>query len=66
MKKHKMSVSNGNKKSVLSTHNLKTGHTFDWDHVEVVDTEPKEGLMKSDGGNPYKSQEYDHKPRPMI
>ena len=28
-------------KSALSTHNLRTGHTFDWDHIEVADTEPR-------------------------
>ena len=34
-------VTKGNEKSALSTHILRTGYTFDWDHIEVVDTEPR-------------------------
>ena len=41
MREHRTSVTKGNEKSALSTHNLRTGHTFDWDHIEVVDTEPR-------------------------
>ena len=41
MKEHRTSVSKGNEKSSLSTHNLRTGLTFDWDHIELVDTEPR-------------------------
>ena len=41
MREHTMSVTKGNEKSALSTHYLKTGHTFDWDHIEVVHTEPR-------------------------
>ena len=41
MKEYITSVSKGNEKYALSTHNLRTGHTFDWDHVKVVDTEPR-------------------------
>ena len=40
MKEHRISVSKGNEKPALSTHNFRTGHNFDWDHVEVVDMEP--------------------------
>ena len=36
----------GNKKSALSTHNLRTGHTFDLDHIEVVDMEPRRDWRK--------------------
>ena len=39
-------VVKGNEKSALSTHNLSTSHTFDWDHVEVVDTEPRKDRHK--------------------
>ena len=38
MKEHRISVSKGNEKSVLSTHNLRTSHTFDWDHVDMQPT----------------------------
>jgi hypothetical protein len=41
MKEHKTSVLKGNDKSALGTHYLETHHTFDWDHIEVVDTETK-------------------------
>ena len=41
MKDHRMSVVKLNEKSALITHNLRTGYTFDCDHVEVVDTEPR-------------------------
>ena len=40
MREHRASVIKGNEKSVLSTHNLSTGNTFDWNHIEIVDTEP--------------------------
>ena len=46
MREHRTLVLKGNEKSALSTHNLRTGHTFDWDHVEVVDTEPMRDLHK--------------------
>ena len=39
-------MSKGNEKSALSTHCLRTDHTFDWDRVEVVDTEPKRDRCK--------------------
>ena len=39
IKEHKDSVLKGSEMSALMSHNLETqGHTFDWDHVEVVDT----------------------------
>ena len=41
MSEHRTSATKGNEKSALSTHNLRTCHTFDWDHIEVVDTEPR-------------------------
>ena len=41
MREHRAFVTKGNEKSALSTHNLRTGHTIDWDHVQVVDTEPR-------------------------
>ena len=41
MREHTASVTKGNEKSALSTHNLRIGHTCDWDHIEVVDTEPR-------------------------
>ena len=46
MKEHRTSASKCNEKSALSTHNLRTGHTFDWDHVKVVDTEPRRDWCK--------------------
>ena len=46
IKEHKTSVVTGDEKSPLSTHNLRTGHTFDWDHVEVVDTQPRKSRCK--------------------
>ena len=46
MKEHRTLVSKGNEKLALSTHNLRTGHTFDWDHVEEVDTEPRQDQRK--------------------
>ena len=39
MREHRTSTK-GNEKSALST-NVRTGHTFDWDHIAVVDTEPR-------------------------
>ena len=41
MREHRALVTNGNEKSALSTYNLRTGHTFDWDNIEVVVTEPR-------------------------
>ena len=41
MSEHRASVTKGNEKSSLSTHNLRTGHTFDLDHIEVVDTDTR-------------------------
>ena len=41
MREHKASVTKGNEKSAMSTHNLRTGHTFDWDHIGVVGIEPR-------------------------
>ena len=41
MREHK-----GNEKSAPSTHNLSTGHTFDWYHIEVVVTEPRRDRRK--------------------
>ena len=41
MRKHRASISKVNEKSALTTNNIRTGHTFDWDHIEVVDTKPR-------------------------
>ena len=38
MKEHRTSVIKANEKSALSTNNLKTSHTFDWNHNGVVGT----------------------------
>ena len=46
MREHRTLVTKGNEKSALSTHNLRTGHTVDWDHIEVVDTEPRRDRCK--------------------
>ena len=43
MREHRLSVTKDNEKSALSTHNLRAGHTFDWDHIEVMDTQPRRG-----------------------
>ena len=31
----------------LSTQNLRSGHTFDWDHIEVVNTKPRSDWWKA-------------------
>ena len=41
-----MSVTKGSEKSAMSTHNLRTSHTFNWDHIDVVDTEPMRDRRK--------------------
>ena len=42
-----MLVTKGNeKKSALSTYNLRTGHTFDWNNIKVVDMEPRRDQRK--------------------
>ena len=46
MREHRTSVKKGNDKSALITHNLRTGHTFDWYHIEVVDTEHRRDQRK--------------------
>ena len=46
MKKHRTLMLKGNEKSALTTENHRTGHTLDWDHVEVVDTEPRRDQRK--------------------
>ena len=46
MREHRTSVTKGNTKSALSTHNLRTGHTLNWDHIEVVDTDPRRDQRK--------------------
>ena len=46
MRGQRVSITKGNEKSARSTRNLRTGHTFDWDHVEVVDTEPMRDRRK--------------------
>ena len=35
-----LNLSLGTTNACLSTHNRRFGHSFDWDHVEVVGTEP--------------------------
>ena len=40
MTEHKVSELKVNKKSAMCIHHLDTQHTFDWDYVNVVNTEP--------------------------
>ena len=53
MKEHRASITKGNEKSAQSTHNLRTGHTFDWDR-DVVDTEARSDRQNITG-DPCKS-----------
>ena len=47
IKEYKDSVLKGNEKSALSSRNLETQeHTFDWDHVAVVDTAARKYYWK--------------------
>ena len=49
MREHRAPVTNGNEQSALSIHNLRTGHTFDWDRIKVVDTKRRRDQRKVTG-----------------